>query len=95
MEIFQIADEMNRNTENNANTYTGLHCTARMRRCLVLACYIILLLIFVLELVRSISKDGDILALVSSINKLIKSTANMSMSHDSLSVAQTEKETDA
>jgi len=83
MEIFQIADEINRKNDVNETTFSGIHCTARMRRCLVLACYIILLLIFVLELVRSISKDGDIISLVTSINNLIRST-NVTRSHDSL-----------
>jgi len=80
MEILQLSEEvsaMNQKDKLNEVTYSGYHCSARFRRCLTLSCYFILLCIFVMELLRSITKDGDIHALISSINAVIQTNVSL------------------
>jgi hypothetical protein len=73
MEVLQLSEEVSKRNRLDEKTYSGYYCSARFQRCLALSCSLIVLLIFVMELLRSITKDGDILTLVSSINNLVTS----------------------
>lgn len=70
LEMLQFPNDI-KNDKLEEITYTGYYCSARFRKCLIVSCYLIALLIFIMELIRSFYKDGDILALVTSLNAYI------------------------
>jgi hypothetical protein len=89
MDALNIAEEIVRHsTSKETDTFieehskdskpTVVQCSSKFRKCLMLSCYIILMLIFLMELFRSVIKDGDMTQMIQTIGRLILNVTQIS-----------------